>query len=345
MKRKTLMLSLAAAAAAFFAGCGAGTSSTDTPTVTPAEAVLTVERGPLLDANVTDANGSRAHELGEGRYAFDGTPQYPVTAEGGYIDVNRNGQIDPGEVRNTLKLKAQSGDVVTIATTLAADKNVSQLLEAAFDLKPETVETKTPGQDRAVEALSDVVYAYAVEHNVTDISDVDPETVRALAQEYRQTVQQYREDNRSAAEHEEALMQRLSVPQLDDADAQEAQQKLQKKLEQEQGAHTSGQGSTEHDGNPDTEGMQSSVSSMISQHQGSEEYSSGAMSSMGMQGDAEHDGNPDTEGMQSSVSSMISQYQGGESHSSEAGGQGEHGRSDSEGMKSSISSSSAMTQF
>ncbi len=232
---KSFFLSLAASAAVVFTGCGEG-GGTDTPAAnaeSPA-AVITVERGPLLDANVTDANGTQGHELGNGQYAFDNTPQYPITATGGYIDINRNGTIDAGEVKNTLKLQAHSGDVVTIATTLAEDRNVSQLLEAAFNLAPEDIETKTPGTDKNIEALSNVVYAYAMEHNISDLSDLNATELMALKAQFHETAQNYKEDAKDAAEHEEELMQRLQVPTLDDADAQRVQEKIEEHLQKQQ---------------------------------------------------------------------------------------------------------------
>ena len=234
---KSFFLSIAASAAVVLTGCGAGSSAdstgADAGVNTPA-AVITVERGPVLDANVTDANGTRGHELGNGQYAFDDAPQYPITAIGGYIDVNRNGKIDAGEVKNTLKLQAKAGDVVTIATTLAEDKNVSELLETAFDLKPEDIKTKTPGMDKKVEALSNMVYAYAMEHNVSDLSDFNATQLMAMKEQFHETVQNYKDDAKDAAEHEEALMQRLQIPTLDDADAQQVQQKIEGKLKKQQ---------------------------------------------------------------------------------------------------------------
>ncbi|GEM_PF-4096596 len=226
---KSLLISLSASAAVLMmSGCDGSSSGATDPEASAT--VVKVERGPLLDANVSDANGTQARELGNGEYAFETTPEYPVTAVGGYIDVNRNGVIDPGEVANTLKLKAAEGEVVTVATSLAADRNVSRLLEEAFGLTRETVETKTPGEDTAVEALSNVVYAYAMEHNVSDISTLDSSELEALKEEYRQTLEAYRTDGGDAVKHEEEVMAQLHVPTLDDADAAEAQKKLEEKL-------------------------------------------------------------------------------------------------------------------
>ena len=242
---KSFFLSIAASAAVVLTGCGAGSSTDSTGTdagVKAPAAVITVERGPVLDANVTDANGTQGHELGNGQYAFDNAPQYPITAIGGYIDVNRNGKIDAGEVKNTLKLQAKAGDVVTIATTLAEDKNVSQLLETAFDLKPEDIETKTPGMDKKVEALSNMVYAYAMEHNVSDLSDFNATQLMAMKEQFHETVQNYKDDAKDAAEHEEALMQRLQMPTLDDADAQQVQEMIQQKIEEHQQKQENAQG-------------------------------------------------------------------------------------------------------
>jgi len=247
---KTLMLSLAASAAVLMSGCGGGGASSDTTAAETPAAVLTVERGPLLDANVTDANGTQARELGEGKYAFDEMPQYPVTATGGYIDVNRNGRIDAGEVRNTLELRTDQGNVVTIATTLAADGNVSQLLQTEFGIDRQTVETKTPGESVEIEALSNTVYAYAVEHNLSKPADMNRTQLEMLKTQYHTMLQEYENDSESAAEHEEALMHRLEVSRLDDADAQQAQDAMEEKHSQSSaGGHTGGPSSAEADHN------------------------------------------------------------------------------------------------
>ncbi|MFT7879338.1 MAG: hypothetical protein ABXS91_03000, partial [Sulfurimonas sp.] len=96
-------------AALILGGCS-GTSSTDAEASSVTD--ITVERGPVEGATVTDANGQIAQYMGQARYRFSSTPTYPITAEDGYIDINRNGVIEAGEVKLQFRLEAQQGNVI-----------------------------------------------------------------------------------------------------------------------------------------------------------------------------------------------------------------------------------------
>ncbi len=227
-------------AAILLSGCGSASSDNGTAAAeaeAPAK-VVTVERGPLLDANVTDADGQRAVELGAGRYAFDQEPQYPITAKDGYIDVDRDGVIDPGEVRNTLELKAGSGDVVTVATTLAVDSEKAKVLQEKFDISTEEIETKTPSDSLAVEAFSNTLYAYSIENGYAAPSEISKEDLEKLADDYRARYDEYQHDEGNVSSREEAMMSGLSLAALDDADAEEAQSKHEEKIRENEQQHT-----------------------------------------------------------------------------------------------------------
>ncbi len=228
-----------AAAALLFSGCGSGGSSNNsTPAVeVPTPTVITVERGPLLDANVTDAQGHVAVEIGAGEYAFDHNPEYPVTAKGGVIDVNRNGKIDAGEVKNELELTAQSGDVVTMATTLASDGNKTKVLEEQFGLTKEQIETQTPSQSKEIEAFSNTLYEYSVEKGYANPSDIPSAELETLVDEYKAKREAYQTDGQTPAEREQVVMDGLSLVTLDDADALQAQEELGTKLEENRKEH------------------------------------------------------------------------------------------------------------
>jgi hypothetical protein len=224
------------AAALLFSGCGEGGGSS-TPVTPTATKIITVERGPLLDANVTDALGHSAVELGNGEYAFDHEPEYPITATGGYIDIDRNGVIDAGEVKNELELKTQSGDVVTMATTLASDENKTKILQEQFELTQEQIQTQTPSQSQAIEAFSNTLYAYSIENGYKNPSEISTDELEALVDEYKTHHEAYKEDGHSVGEHEQELMDGLSIVTLDDADAQQAQEQLISALQENQQEH------------------------------------------------------------------------------------------------------------
>ncbi|PLA74806.1 hypothetical protein CYQ88_04240 [Hydrogenovibrio sp. SC-1] len=134
---------------------------------------IVAERGPLLNAVLQDATGSRAEAIGQGVYRFSGEIQYPIETTGGIIDLNRNSIIDEGDLKtNGIKLKANSGKVVTIATTLAGNEVLKQKLISDLNLSEDTIFSQTPSSDKAIAALSDEVFKYCIENNITDAATI-----------------------------------------------------------------------------------------------------------------------------------------------------------------------------
>ncbi len=212
-------------------GCGSDGTTTLTEAADQSR-VITVERGPLLDANVTDEQGHVAVELGEGRYAFDHEPHYPITATGGYIDVDRNGKIDAGEVKNELQLSTHSGDVITMATTIAGSSENLEILQSSFELTKEQIETQVPSHSQAIEAFSNTLYSYSIQNGYTNPSQIPSDILQGLANTYKEERESYRGDGQSVHEHEQAVMNTLPVVTLDNADAQQVQEQLQEKIDE-----------------------------------------------------------------------------------------------------------------
>ena len=115
--------------AAFLVGCGGGssssgttsteTSTTETVTETTASTDVTVERGPVYGSTVTDSKGQIATQKeGTNVYTFATTPVYPISANGGNIDVNGNGIIDEGDIELTTTLTSYSAVITPITTYL-----------------------------------------------------------------------------------------------------------------------------------------------------------------------------------------------------------------------------------
>ena len=170
---KTFTLTSLAAATLLLVGCGGGASST-TGTTTTATTGTTIQvvRGPILGAIVRDNNGTGvvAKSDGNGNYTFAKPITYPIVVTGGVIDMDRDGKISVGDVKNDMNLTATSGKVVTIATTYASKPETKDLLDkiaTTLGITTIDLETKTPLDSREIEAISNVLYKYAQDDNIS----------------------------------------------------------------------------------------------------------------------------------------------------------------------------------
>lgn len=220
MKTTTLALSLVTTL--LLVGCGDSTSSTpiETPPETPITANstttdITVERGPVLNAALRDANGTMGQPLGHGVYRFTDVT-YPVESYGGYIDMDRDGNISAGDIKmDQLRLKTNSGTVMTLATTL--DANVTQLL-LDINYTQAQLAGKTPTLDMDIAALSDELYKYCVENNITNPSLIDNAKMQTLQGKIYDRKSRYATETRSPAELELILMDELHVSTLTESE-------------------------------------------------------------------------------------------------------------------------------
>ncbi|MEA2099159.1 MAG: hypothetical protein U9P72_03420, partial [Campylobacterota bacterium] len=176
--------------------------------------VITVERGPLLDANVTDVNGVSGVELGNGEYKFEVEPTYPITAKGGYIDIDRDGVVSEGDIKNTMEFQSASGDVVTLATTMAMDPEKKALLENLYGITPQEILNETPSTSENIEAFSNIIFQYAVENNILNISDISEDQLNILVGDFQNIREEYRNDIKTAAQHEEEIIATLDIAKL-----------------------------------------------------------------------------------------------------------------------------------
>ena len=119
-----LSTSLALLALLGFSACGGGGSSSDTAAPSTATDVR-VERGKVYDATVVDSSTplqTATQKVNSSVYAFAKKPVYPVSARGGWIDVNNDGKKDLKDVNLDITLKSYS-NVLTPVTTYIADAN------------------------------------------------------------------------------------------------------------------------------------------------------------------------------------------------------------------------------
>ena len=174
---KTKLLALSVITALLLSGCGSESTSTEDSSVPTTD--ITVERGPVLDATVRDANGKIGVSKGNGVYAFT-NPSYPVESFGGYIDMDRDGVVSEGDVKmGYFRLRTMSGNVMTIATTMAENnETLAILLEDGFT--EDELFRQRPSTDIDNAALSDEVYKYCIENNITDPAKLQANDMTAL---------------------------------------------------------------------------------------------------------------------------------------------------------------------
>ena len=199
------LISAAAVVALGLSGCGTSESTIS------ANNDVTVERGPVLGALVVDANTQRATDRGNGVYRFATPPVYPIKAMGGYIDVNRNGIVDAGEVENTLIMQADEGDAVTLVSTLASNPELETFLISELNVTREQISSMTPGNDDVIEAISDEVYRYCIENNISDPLRISLQEMQEHRARYEERIERYSHDEYEAHEHEHELIVELST--------------------------------------------------------------------------------------------------------------------------------------
>jgi len=214
---KTTLLTLSVATAILLSGCGSSDGS-DSSTVAAATTDVTVERGPVLNATIRDASGQIGVSKGNGVYSFI-DPVYPIESFGGYIDMNRNNIVDAGDLEmNYLHLQTEEGKVMTIATTMAENNETLQLMLDSGFTQTELF-TQRPSTDIDNAALSDEVYKYCVENNISDLSTLSTADVLALSSRIETRKEAYRESGLTAQALEYSLVNdELNITTMSESD-------------------------------------------------------------------------------------------------------------------------------
>lgn len=195
-------------------GSTGGTPGANAGTNTPVTSdTFTVERGPLLFTNLLDAHGFPANSLGNGNYAFtNNIPAYPLKTTGGYIDVNRNGIIDAGDVKaGELSLRSMSsGQAVTLASTLASNTVIKDKL-ITLGFTESQLAYNLPSNDKMIAALSDELYRYWAQNPSVDLAQLSIDTFNSLTTQIQTRITQYQASTATAAQLEQVLMTELSA--------------------------------------------------------------------------------------------------------------------------------------
>lgn len=167
-------------------GCGGGgsTASNGTPVLQPSVEIydVSIERGPVIGGIVVDANGNQAYNLSNGVYRFNSKPTYPIFASDGYIDVNRDSKIDLNDTKLTMALSIanENKSVATIVTSLIFDSSeIQNYLMTTFSLSEEELYLK-PSASLKISAISDVLFKYMIQNNITSISSINLATIETL---------------------------------------------------------------------------------------------------------------------------------------------------------------------
>ena len=119
---------------------GCSDSSNDAG-VTPASTAtdVTVERGKVFDATVTDSSTPAqvaTEKSGQNVYTFTKAPTYPVMVKGGWIDVDNDGKMSTGDVNLDIEMKSYGTTVTPITTVMAEESNATkrdEMLQALAD--------------------------------------------------------------------------------------------------------------------------------------------------------------------------------------------------------------------
>lgn len=211
---KTTLIALSVATTLALTGCGGASSGSSSNNET---VDIIVERGPVLKATLRDANGQIGKNMSSNLYTFT-NPTYPIESYGGYIDMNGNGVVDAGDVKMPqLRLRTHQGSVMTLGTTLASDANLSEaLLEIGYERS--TIEHERPSTDKDIAALSDEVFKYCLENNITEPANMGMEHMNALKERIRVRKDTYELEDRDALELENELFDEIDLDRLGEAD-------------------------------------------------------------------------------------------------------------------------------
>jgi len=164
-------------------GGGGGDSSSTTAPVSATATDVTVERGKVFDANVTDANGAiGVDKNGTNVYTFASQPIYPISVKGGWIDVDGDSRKTPADVELTLELKSYS-NIITPLTTYIADANETirnsklSALSQKFGLTVDELKTLPSVGSKNALLLQNAIYEH-LKLNETNFANINLDSVK-----------------------------------------------------------------------------------------------------------------------------------------------------------------------
>lgn len=177
LKRLTKSSIAIIASTVILIGCGGGSSSS-TPATTATN--VTVERGAIFGATVTDANGSVATStVGSNVYVFANTPKYPIKAIGGIIDIDGDISTTNDTIDFTGKELTSYSTVITPITDYLGDttmddgkvKLASLKNLVGTDISDDDLLKKVPSKVGSnLLVLTNAIYSIQNDDNITEKS-------------------------------------------------------------------------------------------------------------------------------------------------------------------------------
>jgi len=226
-----------------FTACNSSSNDTTDNLLTSGYPVV-VERGPVYDCNVTDSEGKIAIQVGEhnNTYIFKKKPKFPIRAHGGWIDVDRDGNLTEKDYSLDINLSSY-GDTLTPTTTFFAENNETDGEELLEELAKETNTTieelltvPSQGTKNSIIVLN-AVYEKLIERK-NDHSNA-PLAIKAILERYQEILNNTNlDDNTSSLEMassiEEETMLKLHgkglIKKLDKDDIKKIKDKKPKKI-------------------------------------------------------------------------------------------------------------------
>jgi hypothetical protein len=195
--KKFLKLMLIGLSATFIlSGCGSSSDDTTTSPSDPSSEVtvlsksITVERGATYDANVTDADGQVAVQNNqENVYVFATTPKAPITAKGGWIDVDGDGELTANDIELDIEMKSYSDNITPLTTYIAdddqtkRDEKLADLVTKSGTSKEELLKVATKADKKAIIAIN-AIFQEMKEANSTNITAQNIQTTISSFSEF-----------------------------------------------------------------------------------------------------------------------------------------------------------------
>ncbi len=173
--------------------------------------VIVQRSAPLVNSIVIDSNGKTALERENGIYRFKNRPLYPIYVFSGAVNINRNGQISVGDIKNSLMLGASKFQVITIITTLAHYDNKREWLKSSFNLTDHEIDKELPRQNRKIAAICDEILYYCVQNRVTKPSKIPISELYNLENKILDRIDRYLQSNKPIYVLEEELAKELKI--------------------------------------------------------------------------------------------------------------------------------------
>ena len=182
---KYISFSLAVLTALSFNACGGGggssSSNKDTTPDTKISKDITVERGATYDAIVTDSSTQAqvaVQKNGQNVYTFEKTPKYPIIVNGGWIDVDGDGELTIKDVELKMTMKSYSSNVTPITTYIAhsnkteRNKKLKELATISGASEEELMKVASKANTKAIIAIN-AIYQEMKKENSTNISSLN----------------------------------------------------------------------------------------------------------------------------------------------------------------------------